>query len=351
MRIFLFAAYVFLYLLNGNAFSGERFCRATFINPITDIRWEGIFPIELAGVEVKGIGDVYDDPASEGLQTNPDELDSIVCFCKEGNNWRFGLTVSYWEPARVVETTKIPWCFPTLGMEMSSGKPGKNLKNAASSTYGKGYTSYSSFNVHYYFFNALDVLDLFVDLPCGLHEGFDIAYLSEVDPLWNNDVLSYVLNPEAILFGNPVAQLACSADSARALADYPIDSLFWCVGSWGSAYPLAGSSSSPNIIRGSAEIAARAIYRQARMGLLWDPGVDVCYAQLTPVWIKSHYKMHLLKPKKGPFVVIGRSQLLWEANKNPAFGTREDSPDNFSWMVFRRVKCCLGTKIVPSSTQ
>jgi len=345
-----FLLIVVVYSLNSNVFAGEKFCRSSFINPVTDIRWEGIFPIEIAGVEIEGIGDFYDDPASEGLQTNPDKLGSIVCFCKEGNNLRFGLSVSYWEPARIVETTKIPWCFPTLGIEMSSlGKSGKHLKNASSSQYSKGYSSYTSFNVHYYFFNALDVLDLFVDMPCSLHEGFDIAYISEIDPTWNNDVLSFILNPEAILFGNPVAQLACAADSVSSLSSYPLDSLFWCIGSWGSSYPLAGASSSPNILRGSAQIAARAIYRQARMGLLWDPGVDECYAQLTPVWIKSHYKMHLIKPKKGPFIILGRSELLWESNKNPPFGTSKNSPDNFSWMVFRRVKCCLGMKIVPSS--
>lgn len=333
----------FVSLFPGSAICGSKFCRATFINPLTDIRWEGIFPIEIAGVEIKGIGDFYRDPASEGLQTNPEKLGSIICFCKEGNNFRFGLSVSYWEPARIIELTKIPWCFPTLGISLDVGKKGRNLKEAKGGTQIGG--SSSSFNAHYYFFNALDILDLFVDLPCGLHEGFDIAEVSEIDPTWNNDLLAFILNPEAILFGNPAAQLACSADSAASLMKYPLDALFWCVGSWGSPYPMGGYDIQGNEINSSALHAAKMIYKNARLGLLWDPGVDVCYAQLTPVWIKSHYKVHMVKPKKGPFVPLGRTSLLWETDKNPPLGTRSHSPDNFSWMMFRRVKCCVGIQL------
>jgi hypothetical protein len=42
----------------------------------------------------------------------------------------------------------------------------------------------------------------------------DIAYLSEVDPLWNDSTLSMLINPEAALFGNLIAQGACAADAA-----------------------------------------------------------------------------------------------------------------------------------------
>jgi len=343
-RFLLFAVIclIFMAVTVQRVAADDKFCKASFVNPLTDIRWEGIFPIEIAGVEIKGIGDLYRDPASEGLETDPDKLKNIICFCKEGpGKFRLGITVSYWEPARVIETTKIPYCFPTLGgIVIAQEKPGKNLKNTAHRNYED--TDLATYNVHYYFFNAFDVIDLFVDLPCSLHEGFDIAYISEIDPMWNNDLLSFVLNPEAILFGNPVAQLACAADSSAAVRKYPLDSLFWCVGSWGSAYPLAGSANSGNPVAASALFAARAIYRNARLGLLWDPGINECYAQLTPVWKKTNYKMHLLKPVKGPIVPIGRTSLLWEEGKNPPFGTKKNSPDNFSWVLFRRVKCCLG---------
>lgn len=50
----------------------------------------------------------------------------------------------------------------------------------------------------------------------------DIAYLSEVDPLWNDSTLSMLINPEAALFGNLIAQGACAADAAAASAGLPL---------------------------------------------------------------------------------------------------------------------------------
>ncbi|MFN4245727.1 MAG: TraU family protein [Brevinematia bacterium] len=341
LKLILYFLFLVIFNFPNSSFANAlKACESSFINPVSDIRWEGIFPITIAGVEIKGTGSTYDNPASEGLKTDPEKHDSIVCICRQGPKVTFGLVVSYWEPARIIETTKVPWCFPTLGASLSSSNQAKNWKNA-SSKIGRSNT-YSSFNSHYYLFNVFDIIDLFVDIPCVPHEGFDVAYVSEIDPMWNNDLLSFAINPEAILFGNPIAQLACAADSVGALAGYPINALFWCVGSWGSSYPLAGATETENEIKASAELAARTIYRNARLGLLWDPGVDKCGAVITPIWIKTHYKMHLIKPKQGPIVPIGRAPLIWETDKNPPFGTRGHSPDNFSWIMFRKVKCCLG---------
>lgn len=340
---FLVVIWLYLILVGSVSvvFAGlEAGCRASFINPLADIRWEGVFPIQIAGTQVKMH---VTDYASEGLETDPDKLGPIVCVCRQGARFTFGLTLSYWEPARIIEVTKIPYCFPTLGMKLREPKAGAHLKSTGmvgGST--RDDTSTGSGNSHYYFFNAFDILDLFVDIPCTRHEGFDIAYVSEIDPMWNNDVLNFVINPESILFGNPVAQASCVADSVAASIRYPINTLFWCVGSWGSAYPLTGSTNVSDTIKNSALIQARTIYREARLGLLWDPAVDECYAGLTPVWIKTNYKVHLVKPVKGPIIPLGRATVLWETTKNPPFGTQRHSPDNFSYLMFRRVKCCLG---------
>lgn len=320
-------------------------CKGSFIDLIKDIRWEGIFPIQLAGVPAKMS---ITDPASKGLETDPDRMRSIICVCREGLRLRFGITVSFWEPSRMIEITKIPYCFPTLGMKISEPKKGALLKSVGkgySTTQGKSGERGGSGNSHYYLFSVWDILDIFVDIPCIRHEGFDVAYLSEIDPLWNNDIAGFVLNPESILFGNPIAQAACIADAVASLVGYPINSLFWCVGSWGSAYPLAGSTSVDKNIQNSALLAGRTIYREARLGMLWDTGIDECYAMITPVWVKSNYKLHMVKPVRGPIVSIGRSSILWESGKNPVLGTKRNSPDNFAYLLFKRVKCCLGKTI------
>jgi conjugal transfer pilus assembly protein TraU len=302
-------------------------CKASFINPITDVRWEGIFPIEIAGIEIKGPSDL----------PNPDKIGSVICICRRGNNLILGVTVSYWEPARIVETTKTPWCFPTLGgIRLSEPNPGTRQGTAADEGH------FASQNAHWMIFAVWDILGLFMDIPCVPHEGFDVAYLTEIDPTWNSDVLGFLLNPEALLFANPIAQFACVADSVASTAGWSIAPLFWCMGAQGSAYPLTGNIGDKGYTNANYGLASRMIYKMNREALMWDPAVDKCSAVITPIWIKSHYKMHLIKPVRSEIMPIGKASILWEHGKNPPWGSRRNAPDNFSWMVFRRVKCCLG---------
>ena len=46
-------------------------------------------------------------------------------------------------------------------------------------------------------------LEVLLDFPCLEQGSLDLAYLTEVDPLWNDDELTLILNPEAVLFANP----------------------------------------------------------------------------------------------------------------------------------------------------
>ncbi len=72
----------------------------------------------------------------------------------------------------------------------------------------------------------------------------DIAYLSEIDPTWTDSSLTTILNPEAVIFANPIAQGACAADAIASAFNMPLDVLFWCAGSQGSMYPFNGWVSS-----------------------------------------------------------------------------------------------------------
>ncbi len=65
--------------------------------------------------------------------------------------------------------------------------------------------------------------------------------MTEFDPMWNDDEFSMLINPEASLFANPIAQAVCSVDALKAAEGFPIDRLFWCAGSWGSIYPFTGT--------------------------------------------------------------------------------------------------------------
>jgi len=330
VKFFFTVIFLFFLLESGISLSrADSLCKGSFINPLTDIRWEGIFPIRIAGVKIKGPAEMDNPDSGSG---------SVLCFCKQGIHFTIGINVSYWNPARIVETTKVPWCLPTLGIRLSIGDHWKHM-GTFSAAKDMGYTFT---NAHNLIFNVFDILNLFVDIPCVPHEGFDIAYFSELDPSWNSDLVAYFLNPEVLLFANPVSQLACVADSSAAVAGWPIDTLFWCAGGWGSVYPFSGHNINSDYTRGNALNMARVLYRNARIGVMWDTGIDECGAVITPVWVKSHFKVHQIKPVRGPIMPIGRPSVLWEESKNPPGGTSKGAADNFSWEVFKFVKCCMG---------
>lgn len=303
-------------------------CKNTPFNPVTDINWQGILPIKIGGVTLKKAED-----------DNPDEKVSFpVCVC----GVKVGIKASFAEPARLVETLKDPYCFLTIGAQLSNpsqGFLGGNKKERA----GGGASSGGTFQqVHYYIFPVWAVMDLFLDIPCFEEKSMDIAYISEVDPTHNNGVLSFILNPEALLFANPVAQLACVADSVAANAGYPLDPLFWCAGSFGSAYPLSGHTSNENYVEGNALLASRMIFKLARTGLLRDTASSYCGAIMLPMWVKSHYRMHMVKPVRDSRVYpIGRSSLIWGSMKNPPFNAGRNASDNFLWLLFRKHTCCI----------
>lgn len=305
----------------------EEGCRGSFINIISDIRWDAMFPVEIAGIEIKGPSDLK----------NPDKLGQVVCVCKKQNSIVVGITVSYWAPTRFIEQTKIPYCFPILGgLQLSNPNPGSKMGGNETDTPS------TKQNAHWYLMPIWHMLDLFLDVPCLPVEGFDLAYITEIDPTWNNDSIGFVLNPEALLVANPVAQMACMADSVAATADFPLDQLFWCSGSWNNPYPITGQVAESNYIKANASLASRMVYKMNRELIHWDTAIDVCGAQLSPFWIKTHYKMHMVKPVRSEPMFIGRPSILWETGKNPPYGTRSNSPDNFGYMLFQRVKCCLG---------
>ena len=191
--------------------------------------------------------------------------------------------------------------------------------------------------------DIFSLVGLFVDYSCFSPLDFDIAYITEIDPTWNSDITAFLLNPEALLFGNPIAQMSCSADAVSSNTGITLDPLFWCMGSWGSAYPLTGHWSGRDKTAGNAAIAARMIYKLSREMLIWDGAVSYCYKYPTPIWIKSHYRLQETRPLRSPWVLpLGRSDLIWGAGANPPISGGLGAEDNFLWVLFKERLCCMG---------
>ena len=81
---------------------------------------------------------------------------------------------------------------------------------------------------------------MLLDNACLEKGAFDIAYITEIDPLWADSETSFIINPDVALFSNLVAQAACAVDCVAATAGFPLSELFWCAGCQGSMFPLTG---------------------------------------------------------------------------------------------------------------
>jgi len=305
-----------------------------FVNPITDVAWQEIFPVKIAGITIAGASGNYD---------TPDPASYPVCACPAPPPifYRIGIPVSFWEPARLIETVATPYYFPSLGFGLDFDST-KGFLSGKNHSLNDALPEQSTFaQAHYLLFPVWSILDLLTDFVCVEHSGFDVAYITELDPLWQDDELAFIIQPEALLFANPFAQMACMADSVSVNAYRPLEALFWCVGSGGSAYPMTGHVNDENIIQANSTIAARMIYKLARELLICDTGLDLCSCVPTPIWYKPNYKLHAMRPavRKRAWP-IGKSAFFYGSNLNPPFHGTKGPGDEFLWMVFRKRACC-----------
>lgn len=316
-----------LLLLLSLAWPAQAACTDTeFMDPINDIAWDCIFPVAIMGI-----------PFDYGEHPPDDEPVQIFCECPGKGIVGFGFMVHFWEPARMVDTVRDAWCFPAMGMDFGDQQIGQGYSGAG--TYGNNSSGTAFAHYHYYIMPVWAILDLFTDIPCLTAETtFDLAMVSEVRPDWHDDLLAAQLYPETSLMGNPAVVMACAADAVAAAFGRTIDALYWCQGSWGTTYPMAGTiSASSGLTKANAGIAGKALFVQARTGQLIDRGVNYCAPTPLPIWIKSHWRIQELDPVVDSRCHnIGRPAMFWTHFKNPI-----GSQENFSWLLFRKVNCCV----------
>ena len=190
-------------------------CKGRFVNPITDVCWSCVLPISIGGFNI-GKGST---PKKRDTK-NPS---SPVCMCVKSNVPVPGVSIGFWEPVRLVDVTRTPYCMTNLGgIELGSDlrkTSAYERRNTASGRMGH----HSFYHLHYYVYPLIYWLELITDFVCLEQSTFDVAYMSEFDITWNDPKLQSFLNPEAILFGNPISQAACALDCSASTLDTPID--------------------------------------------------------------------------------------------------------------------------------
>ena len=327
MRTIFLSLLILLILLKSLIIQAGVGCVGRFTNPITDVCWKCLFPIKIAGLPVTTTGEgAFDTPSPNNLP---------ICFCKRpiAPLPIPGIPISFWEPARLVDVTKSPMCMVALGgfsMGTASAKGSRDDSDGS-----------AFYHVHWYIYPVLYWLELLTDFACMESASVDVAYLTEFDPLWNDDVKSAILNPESILFGSQLAQGACVADCAASSSSLSLDSMFWCSGCQGSLYPFTGNISGQNGgVGASTLLVGRIIAKLHRQLLCWGyvGSEAMCGKYPMPIIKKTQYRYQMVFPL--PEVQnckrIGQTEILWQAGKEfPVKG------EDFSYLIWRKRDCCL----------
>jgi len=311
--------------------TGGATCHGRFANPITDICWSCLFPLTIGS-----IGIVSDGQPDIGNPSSP------VCYCN--NPPRLGISIGFWEPVRMVDVTRTPFCM--VGLGGLSLDPGIGAPRGAQVGHDSQ-TRTSFYQVHWYANPILAWLEVLLDFPCLEQGSLDLAYLTEVDPLWSDDELSAILNPEAVRFANPVAKAACAADCVAASAGFPVASLFWCAGCQGSIYPMTGHVTTHiGGVQASVLLTQRMTAKMHRQLTTFATAGSrgLCGAYPLPIFDKTHYKLQMTYPVPATAKVggqccqpYGRTTMIWGSGKSfPVSG------EDFSYQIFRKRNCCAG---------
>ncbi len=318
---------------------------------LTGVCWSCLFPVRLLGMTIFDEGNDLPDGATE----------KSFCACSGDEGIpTFGVTGGAWLPARLIEVVRKPYCSPILGG--TSFNSGVRLWGGHKEVENDG-SDKTYYNYHYWAFPLYAILQLFVQNNCnaGGLRNLDMMYMSELDPTWNVDELAFFLNPEAVVFANPLAVAACTIDCATTTVSMPMTSLFWCAGCWGNLYPFTGNiASDASAPRDTSLLTARVLASLHRKALAHKTYGDdaLCGGQIYPMIPKQQYKLSTLFPLaeanaeelestdangvKHTKILdncchwIGESTFKWGEHRTIP-GTGED----YVYLIWRYTECCL----------
>ena len=166
-RIIIILAVVSSLLIHDKAIAGPSNCMGEFVNPFSDIEWNCMFPIRMAGMTLIG----GDDNGNPGKISNP------ICSCKEGLTSRIGISMAFREPTRLMDVVFPQFCLNGLGIDLGNSSVWGDGSSQTDVVNGSIFA-----NVHYYTFLPMFILQIILDFGCVEKFLLDVAYLSEFDP-------------------------------------------------------------------------------------------------------------------------------------------------------------------------
>ena len=362
-------------LLKGGTCPDSGFLGPGFFQ---NVCWTCIFPLRVAGLPLGPNSGAAAFPGSEntGMQLKdifgagtsnrlPDKVAGPLCLCpgKTMGIPALGITWGWWEPSHFIEVVRKPYCSPVLGGTtllsdtgsiggdgntdlangvnlMKSIRQGGPNRTTSDESSGLGQSFY-----HYHWLKSPYgyVSDWIQSGMCNGNSGgdFDFLWFSEIDPVWTNPALANLTHPESILFSNPVAVTACMADSVTSTIGKPMNSLFWCGGTWGAIYPHVGHlgyKGSPP--REASLMATRMMAQLHRRGMMKQQFGDksVCKAKANYMLPKQGYRLQMFSPMRETRNNhwIGASTFRWGEWRNIPY-----SGEDFVWLNWAWSDCCM----------
>lgn len=248
-----------------------------------------------------------------------------ICSCVNGAKSKIGIPVSFWEPSRMVDVVSSTYCFANLGGQtldfgVNSLQYGSTGNTDVAQSGGPKKSRSSFWHMHWYINPMMSALGIIADNQCLDNQGYDIAYVSEIDPAWGDAEIENLLEPDAFAFGNIMAQTACSVDALCASgvpipglcdgtyggmcgnggdAGFGLNCMPWCAGANGSLYPMTGFVQAHiGDVQATSLILQRSSARMHRMGIQWaSTGVDGLCGYYPQIQMdKREYKFQIVNP-------------------------------------------------------
>ena len=331
-----------LLLFQSLVYAQSATCNGKFPNILTDYCWSAHFPIRMAGVEVFDEGQEDNDSSQQV---------DFVCTCGELPNMKIGTSISFWEGSHMMDVARNPFCLVGLG-GIDLGELIDAPSSGQSVVDGGAVNRSSFFHVNWYANPILYFLGVVSDNSCLEQTPFDLYYSTSWDPLWNDEEMTMMLNPDAYLFANPAAMLATSADCIATSSGFPNNEIYWSAGCQGAMFPLTGTI--PNHIGladSSSLILQKFLTKGHRELLIWGTsygGGDngICYKYPKFMIDKTDYKYSMLfpTPQRKQYGLcsqpLGRSTMLWSAGTTfPFYG------EDVAYQIFRKRDCCMGASV------
>ncbi|WP_435000202.1 TraU family protein (plasmid) [Vibrio scophthalmi] len=337
-----------------NDMAGDLCPNADILSKTIDgVCWSCLLPIRLAGIG----GNPPDGAADSKFMCN--------CMGRDGMP-EIGMPLGFFQPQRIVSFSPTPYCMPSFGVRLSDDNT-RSGQARTSNTHERGETSF--YHYKYWQYPLMAMIEMFMNADCTYDSAqtIDLAYFSEADPLYQDDMLAFLMAPESVIFANPVATSICTADCAALMAGGEIEENYFCAGCSGNLYPMTGrTQTNDDPIRVTSLLTTRLLAMLHRRGqallTMGDHMIeDSCEPKYAPMLPKTQYRASMLYPKQEAASVdvpmmgdgaggtsngfgaqpdgcchkLGDSVLKWGNNK------LRPGQEAYIYMLYRWNDCCL----------